>query len=157
MNPPVPWLDAIRPVDPRKRTAVLIAAGYDAVVGPSTRMMSRMFANTFDQWVLLCVGPLAPGEAAAGGRGEGPPDDDRTPPVLLVYVAAGADPVGEAEVICLQIAGNFAQAVFFVGKLVFQPSRWYHPLLHGNGAERIRRRLEQQGIPHVVLPVVAKL
>jgi hypothetical protein len=44
---------------------------------------------------------------------------------------------------------------FFVGKLVHPRERWYHWLFRDRTADALQARLERQGIPVVILPVLA--
>ena len=72
----------------------------------------------------------------------------------ITCVAIGTDPAGEIDRLCAEFAARCPQAVFFLGKVVFRNRRWYHGLLHADTADAVQRRLEQRGLPLVILPFV---
>src|SRR6185295_975895 len=72
----------------------------------------------------------------------------------VTCVAIGTDPVEEVEKLSVNFARKWPQAMFFLGKVVFQRERWYHSLLHGRTGDAIQRRLERQGLPVAILPIV---
>jgi hypothetical protein len=75
----------------------------------------------------------------------------------VTCVAVGTDPVVEVERLSVDFARRCPSALFFLGKLVFQNQKWYHPLLHGRTAEAIQRRLERHGLPVAILPMIVPL
>jgi hypothetical protein len=54
-------------------------------------------------------------------------------------MAIGTEAVGEAERLCLEVAREFPQVVFFAGKMIFQKERWYHRLLHNETALAVEK------------------
>ena len=71
-------------------------------------------------------------------------------------VAIGTGPVDEIASLAREIVGTYPKSVFFVGKLVFEKPRWFHRLLHPAIADAIRKRLEREGVPVTVIPVVLR-
>jgi hypothetical protein len=69
-------------------------------------------------------------------------------------VSVGTDPVAESAAFCAATAGSHPMATFFVGKLVHSRERWHHWLFRDRAAGALQARLEKQGIPIVVLPVL---
>ncbi|MCI0451325.1 MAG: APC family permease [Candidatus Latescibacteria bacterium] len=58
-----------------------------------------------------------------------------------------------AERLCLEVACEFQQIMFFAGKVIFGKEQWFHPLLHNETAYAIQRRLQWQGQMVVVVPI----
>jgi hypothetical protein len=68
-------------------------------------------------------------------------------------MAIGTEAVAEAENLCLAMAREFPQTVFFAGKMIFQREKWYHRLLHNETALAVEKRLRWVGKTMVTLPV----
>ena len=68
-------------------------------------------------------------------------------------MTVGTEAVEEAEKLCLEVAREFPQVVFFAGKMIFQREKWYHRLLHNETALAVERRLRWMGKTMVTLPV----
>jgi amino acid transporter len=58
-----------------------------------------------------------------------------------------------AERLCLEVAREFPQIMFFAGKVIFGKEQWYHPMLHNETAYAIQRRLQWAGQMVVVVPI----
>jgi hypothetical protein len=67
-------------------------------------------------------------------------------------MAVGTDAVAEIERLCLNVAAEFPQIVFFAGQLVFRRERWYQFLLHNQTAYAVQKRLQLSGQTMVILP-----
>ena len=65
----------------------------------------------------------------------------------------GTEAVAVATELCIKIAREFPQSLFFAGKLIFQRERWYQRLLHNETAYQLQRRLQFAGLNAMVLPV----
>jgi len=70
-------------------------------------------------------------------------------------VSVGTDPVAESAAFCAATAGSHPLATFFLGKLVYPRTKWHHWLFRDRAADALQARLEKQGIPVVILPVLA--
>lgn len=157
--------------DPRRRTAVLIVAGDEAAPERAFEAIQKYFGVYYDQIVFLTIGLVdyqvldAPDfkgsevghqvrQAARGAVTTCIEEARRAGMAAVTCVAVGTDPVDEVEKLSVDFAQRCPTAMFFLGKLVFQNQRWYHPLLHQRTGEAIQRRLERRGLPVVVLPVV---
>jgi hypothetical protein len=68
-------------------------------------------------------------------------------------MAVGTEAVETVEALCVQIAGEYPKAIFFMGRLIFREEKWYHRLLHNETPHAIQRRLQFQGIQAMVLPI----
>jgi hypothetical protein len=69
-------------------------------------------------------------------------------------ISIATDPAKEIGRLAGEVSGSYSRAMFFVGKIVFEHSRWYHRVLHSGTADSIRQFLEKRGIPVTVIPVV---
>jgi hypothetical protein len=153
------------------RTAVLIVAGEDSAPDRAYETIRSRFGAYFDQIVFITVGLLdhealdAP-DFKSGEVGERVKQEakgairscvDRAREAgmeAITCVAIGTDPADEIERLCAEFAARCPQAMFFLGKVVFRNRRWYHGLLHASTADSVQRRLEQRGLPLVILPFV---
>lgn len=71
-------------------------------------------------------------------------------------VSIAANPAEELASLATRIVGAYPRSIFFVGKLVFDPPRWFHRILHSGTSDVLRSRLERKGIPVTVIPVVLR-
>jgi hypothetical protein len=155
--------------DPARRTAVLIVAGEDSAPDRAFEAMLRHFGEFYEQVVFLTIGLVdyqvmddvrgseiatAVRHTARGAVTTCIERARRAGLTALTCVAIGTDPVEEVERLSLDFARRCPQAMFFLGKIVFQNQKWYHPLLHGRTADAIQRRLERRGLPVAILPLV---
>jgi hypothetical protein len=68
-------------------------------------------------------------------------------------MATHIDPVEGLTKLCIQIADEFPQAMFFSGKLLWKREAWFQRILHNGTAYQVERRLQWKGLPVTVLPV----
>ncbi|MCL5269151.1 MAG: glycosyltransferase, partial [bacterium] len=54
----------------------------------------------------------------------------RPPLAGRVHFFPCTEAVAEVERLCREIAREFPQAIFFIGKVIFQTEKWYHRFLH---------------------------
>lgn len=158
-------------IDPDQRTAVLIVAGEDSAPERAFEAIRRYFGDYYDQIIFLTIGLVdfqvvdAPDfkssevgpyvrRAARGAVTTCEEQARRVGMSAVTCIAIGTDPVDEVEKLAVDFARRCPSAMFFLGKIVFQRQKWYHPLLHGRTGEAIQRRLERCGLPVVILPVV---
>ncbi|HET7226038.1 MAG TPA: APC family permease [Candidatus Eisenbacteria bacterium] len=155
------------PIDPHKRTAVLLVGSYGGLGLHSLLDMRRLFPD-FSQVVFVSVGVVD--FVSMAGVEEVEEVAKRTERSLARYVAfarshgiaadyrtsVGTDAVEELRTLCRKIADEFEdrrRVVFFTSKLVFPVERWYQRLLHNETANEIQRRLQFEGLYTLVLPV----
>jgi hypothetical protein len=157
--------------DAPRRTAVVVVAGEDSIPDRTFEEIRRRFGDFYEQIVFLTVG-LVDHEVMDAQGFEGSEVRTRVSTTArgaitsslelarkagmtaVACVAIGTDPVDEVERLAVELVRQCPQAMFFVGKLVFEHRRWYHGLLHRATAEEIQRRLERRGFPLTILPVV---
>jgi hypothetical protein len=155
--------------DAAQRTAVLIVAGEDSAPERAFEAIRHHFGSFYDQVVFLTIGlvdyqvvddvtsaEIGPyvRNTARGAVTTCLEEARRAGMTAVACVAIGTDPVDEVEKLSVDLSRRCPQAMFFLGKVVFQNQKWYHPLLHGRTAEAIQRRLERRGLPVAILPVV---
>jgi hypothetical protein len=157
--------EELGPCDPTKPTAVLLAGGYGGLGVHSVLTMLRMFPGHFTNMVFVSVGVIDSGNFK--GASEVDHLKKQTRDSLGQYVglarrlglsaeyrmSVGTDIVEEASNLCLDVAKEFANVMFFSGKLIFEERKWYHRILHNETAYAIQHRLQFAGYPMVILPV----
>jgi amino acid transporter len=157
--------EELGPCDPQKPTAVLLTGGYGGLGVHSVLTLLRMFPGHFSNMVFVSVGVIDSGNFK--GAGEVEKLKLQTRDSLGKYVglarrlglsaeyrfAMGTDIVEEASKLCLEVARDFSNVMFFSGKLIFEERKWYHRILHNETAYSIQHRLQFAGYPMVILPV----
>lgn len=152
-------------LDPSAPTAVLLVGSYAGLGVHSLLSIQRQFPGHFRNYIFVSVGVLD----SASFKGADAVADvrRRTEEALRQYarlanqwglaaeyrLAVGTETVETAEALCLEIAAQFPQAVFFAGKLIFEEERWYQRLLHNETGYQLQRRLQFAGLTAMVLPV----
>ncbi len=152
-------------VDPKQPTAAVLVGSYGGVGIHTVLNIFRTFPGHFKGLVFLSIGVVDSGEF----KGEHALEELRTKTeeMLGKYVALaiglgvpatsrmviGTEAVAEAEKLCLAVAREFPQTVFFAGKMIFQREKWYHRLLHNETALAVEKRLRWMGKTMVTLPV----
>jgi hypothetical protein len=152
------------PLDPKQPTAALLVGSYGGVGIHTLMNIFRAFPGYHRNVLFLSVGVVDSGEF----KGEQSVDAlrQKTEAFLKQYVelagklgvpsgyrmAIGTDAVEAAESLCLDVAREFPNVVFFAGKVIFEKENWYHRLLHNETALAIQKRLQWVGRVLVVLP-----
>lgn len=157
--------EELGPTDPSKPTAVLLSGGYGGLGVHSVLTLLKMFPGHFANMVFVGVA------AVDSGNFKGADEVERlrkaTRDSLGKYVGlarrlglsaefrmgVGTDIVEEASKLCLDVAREFPNVMFFSGKLIFEERKWYHRILHNETAYAIQHRLQFAGYPMVILPV----
>lgn len=152
------------PLNPKKPTAVVLAASYGAVGIHTILNIFKTFPGQYKNLVFLSVGVIDSGSFKGSEAVEALQKE--TEASLLKYVelskklgipatyrmAIGTDVVEEAEKLCLEVAQTFPQATYFATKVIFQREKWYHRFLHNETAYAIQRRLQWDGKTMVIIP-----
>ncbi len=152
-------------LDPAASTAVLLVGGYSGLGIHSLLAVQRLFPGYFKNFVFVSVGVI---DSASFVNVEAVDEvRDRTAADLRRYLelatglglaadsrmAVGTEAVATAADLCVRIAAEFPQSIFFAGKLIFERERWYQRLLHNETAYQLQRRLQFAGLNAMVLPV----
>jgi uncharacterized membrane protein SirB2 len=157
--------EELGPCDPTKPTAVLLSGAYGGLGVHSVLTLLRMFPGHFSNMVFVSVGIIDSGNFK--GAGEVDRLKQQTRDSLGKYVglarrlglsaeyrmSVGTDIVEEATKLCLEVAREFGNVMFFSGKLIFEQRKWYHRFLHNETAYAIQHGLQFAGYPMVILPV----
>ncbi|RPI00303.1 MAG: APC family permease, partial [Ignavibacteriae bacterium] len=152
-------------LDGKKPTAILLVESYNGLGIHSMLNILKQFPGYFKQIVFVSVAVVDSGNFK--GANEMDRLEENTIHELDRYVklavnlglpaasrmSVGTEAVEEAEKVCLELAREFKQSVFFAAKLVFQKQKWYQRILHSETAYAIQNRLQFQGLSMVVLPV----
>jgi amino acid transporter len=151
--------------NPRAKTAVLLVSGFNGTGLHTLLAIMRIFGDQFKNYVFLQVGQLDVGNF------KGPQEIERlqasVQDSLNRYVQLmnregfyaegigeiGVDVVDEIVRLAPAIVARYPGAVFFGGKLLFLKETVFDLLLHNQIVFSVQRRLQQQGIPFVILPL----
>jgi len=157
-------------------TAVFLIGGRNDLALMMLRTFAEQYAQIYRQILFLAIGVADASAVSAGHRDwEGylrTADAKRLKeltrlsldPYLEIAhelgfksdcrISIATDPAKEIGLLAGGIARSYSRAMFFVGKVVFAHTRWYHRVLHTGTAENIQRVLERRGIPVTLIPVV---
>ena len=125
----------------------------------------RLFGATFKNFVFVEVGHLDAGNFKGASEIENlnakvQADLDRYVKFMLSrghyaegISSIGTDVVDEVAKLAPQITERFPQAVFFAGQLVFPHETFFTRWLHNYAVFAAQRRLYQQGLPFLILPI----
>jgi hypothetical protein len=151
--------------NPRAKTAVLLVSGFNGTGLHTLLAIMRIFGDQFRNFVFLQIGQLDVGNF------KGPQEVERlqasVQDSLNRYVQLmnregfyaegigeiGVDVVDEVVRLVPSIIARYPGAVFFGGKLLFLKETVFDLLLHNQIVFSVQRRLQQQGVPFVILPL----
>ncbi|MBU6402376.1 MAG: APC family permease [Verrucomicrobia bacterium] len=147
------------------KTAVVLVNGFNGLGLHTLLGVIRLFGATFRNFVFVEVGQLDAGnfkgaDEIAHLQGKVAADLDRYVQFMRRrgYYAEGASSIGidvveEVARLAPGIAARFPQAVFFGGQLVFPRETFLTRWLHNYAVFAAQRRLYQEGLPFLVLPI----
>lgn len=69
------------------------------------------------------------------------------------YLGFGSDAVEEVSKLCQEVSKDYPQSIFFASKLIFDQDNWFIRLLHNQAALAIQRRLHNNGLQMLILPM----
>jgi amino acid transporter len=151
--------------DPRARTAVLLVSGFNGMGLHTLFNVMRLFGGVFKNFIFVQVGVIDVGNfkgAQEVGHLEAQAKIEVSRYVNLMkrnglYAEGiseiGVDIVDEVMKITPKITERFPSAIFFGGQLVFEKDSFVHRLLHNHIVFALQRKLYNQGIPFVILPI----
>lgn len=156
---PVPKFDS------KAKTAVLLVNGFNGMGLHTLFGVIRLFGDAFKNFVFLEVGMVDAGNFK--GIGELDNLKSHVKKDLEQYVnfmrkqgyyaesvsRVGVDAVDEVVSLTPEVLERFPNAVFFGGQLVFDKESFFAPLFHNYAIFSLQKRLYQQGIPFVILPI----
>ena len=152
-------------LDPRQDVAVLLVGSYGGLGVHQLLTVQRIFRGHYKNLLFASVGVID--AVAMKGVAEVDELKHRTEESLQRYVdlahrlglkadyrlGMGTEAVAEAEKLCISIARELPNAIFFAGKLVFQRENLFQRVLHNETAYQLQRRLQFAGLNSMVLPV----
>jgi hypothetical protein len=167
------------PFDPGRPLAVFLVGGEDPLGPAAFDLFRTLYSREFPQILFVSIGVLDQSVVDAGVDGSGSfmgteeahrlrkktleglrPYLERAKSLGLRAegrVSVSVDAAEEIARMSDAISAVHPKAVYFLSKLVFQKPRWFHRWLHRRTSDSIRKKLEQQGHPVTVLPVVVPL
>jgi amino acid transporter len=151
--------------DPNARTAVLLVSGFNGTGLHTLFNIMRLFGGVFKNFIFVQVGVIDAGNFKGTqeiSRLETQAKSEVGRYVNLAkkngFYAEGiseisVDVIEEVMRITPRIMERFPGAMFFGGQLVFQKDSFFLRLLHNHIVFALQRKLYQQGIPFVILPI----
>lgn len=151
--------------DPKAKTAVLLVNGFNGMGLHTLFGVIRLFGGVFKNFVFLEVGMVDAGNFKGVEEMDNLKrhvDEDLARYVSFMrrqgYYAQGISKIGVDAVdkvaeMALETLDHYPSAIFFGGQLVFEKDSFFAPLFHNYTVFTLQKRLYQQGIPFVVLPI----
>ena len=155
------------PYDPDAPTAAILVNGFNGLGLATLLTITRLFHDQFRNVVFVSVGEVD--SALLKGPEEVKALDDRIAEDLQEYCrfagdlglhpelrsAIGPDVVLELRRLCLEIAHEFTQVVYFAGKLVFtdELDRFGERFLNNHTSLDIQSWLQLYGLSLVIVPI----
>jgi amino acid transporter len=153
--------------DPNAPTAVILVSGFNGLGLATLTTIQRLFGNQFRNVVFIGVAEVD--SAQLKGPEEVQRLEQQVADDLVEYCrfasdlgfypelrgGIGPDVALELYRMCIGVANEFPQAVFFAGKLVFanELDGYISRFLHNHTALELQNRLQAQGLSLVILPV----
>lgn len=157
--------DPRRELDPAHPIAVLLVGGYSGLGRQALLTLLRMFPGHFQGVVFVTVAVVD--SDVFKGASEIPALEARTLASLAEYerfatalglpatsaYAVGTEVAVEAEQLAVGLVQWYPKVVVVAGQIIFAEDTMWNRLLHNQTALVIQRRLQQAGVPMIVLPV----
>jgi hypothetical protein len=157
--------DVRRELDPSKPIAVVLVGGYGGLGRHALLTLLRMFPGHFRGVVFVSIGVVD--SDVFKGAEEVPALEARTCQSLEEYVqfatalglpatsahAVGTEVAIEAEQLAVGLVQWYPKVVVVAGQIIFEEDTVLNRVLHNQTALLIQRRLQQRGVPMIVLPI----
>lgn len=152
-------------LDETAKTAVILVSGYNGLSLHTLFNVIRLFGDNFKNFFFIQAGVIDAGnfKGAEGiERLKGHVREELNRYVKFMraqgfyaegFSALGTDVVEEACAVATDIYNKYPQAVFFGGQLVFPKDTFFTRMLHNYTTFAIQRKLYQQGIPFLIMPI----
>ena len=151
--------------DPDSKVAVILVSGFNGMGLHTLFNVVRIFGNDFKNFFFMEAGMIDAGNFK--GVQEMETLEDHVKEELSHYVnfmeaqgfysksfsATGIDVAEEVSKLAYDIFSEYPQSVFFGGQIVFPEDTLFNKLLYNHTAFAVQRRLHQQGIPFIIMPV----
>jgi amino acid transporter len=151
--------------DPKVKTAVVLVNGFNGLGLHTVMAVVRYFGKEFRNFIFIQVGVID------AGNFKGIQEIERLKASVSAsldkyiyfmnqngcfaqgFSSEGTDIVAEIESLARQVSDRYPGAVFFGGQLVFPQDTLMTRWLHNYTVFSIQRRLYQNGIPFMILPI----
>jgi amino acid transporter len=153
--------------DPSAPTAVILVSGFNGLGLATLTTVQRLFGNQFRNIVFVSVAEVD--SAQLKGPEEVKRLEQQVADDLVEYcrfasdlgfyselrAGIGPDVAHELHRMCVAVAQEFPQSVFFAGKLIFtgELDGYISRFLHNSTALEVQSRLQVEGLSLVILPV----
>jgi len=153
------------PFDPEAKTAILLVNGFSGLGLHTLFSVIRVFEDSFKNFIFIQIGVIDSGNFKGSSEIEHlqayvQGEVDRYAEYMRRHgyhaegiTRIGVDVVDEVAKIVPEIMKHCPHAVFFGGQLVFPHETILTRALHNYTVFAVQRRLYQQGIPIVIMPV----
>ncbi len=151
--------------DPKAKTAVILVSGFNGTGLHTLFSVRKVFGDVFKNWFFIQAG-IVDADRFKGAEGiehlrthveEGLDRYVRFLKAEGMYAqgfsAIGTDVSDEICGLAQSIYQKYPRAVFFGGQIVFQEDSFLTRLLFNHTTFAVQRRLHQEGIPFLVMPV----
>jgi amino acid transporter len=156
---------AVPTFDPNANTAVLLVNGFNGLGLHSLFAIFRLFGELYKNFVFVQIGIVDAGNFKGYEEIEGL--EKHIKDELAKYVefvmkhghyaesvsSMGTDVADQITQVAIGVRKRFPQSVFFAGQLVFPSETLFTRCLHNYIAFSVQRRLYQEGVPFVILPI----
>ncbi len=151
--------------DPRARTAVVLVNGYNGLGLHTCLHVSRLFGDTFRNFVFVSVGAVDAGNFKGATeldalRAHVAAEAERYAAwtqargyAAITFTAIGHDITDELIRLAQEARREFGNSVFFAGELLFARDTRVNRLLHNSTVATLQRRFVQANLPFVALPI----
>jgi len=151
--------------NPKSKTAVILVRGFNGIGIHTLKNITHTFKHVFKNFVFVEVGAIDAGNFKGTKELEHLKMQTKREVNRYVdmmqaqgyysegYFAIGIDVVDEVSKITPKLLKRFPKSTFFGGQIVFPKESFFNRLLHNYTLFAVQRRLYNQGITVVVLPV----
>jgi amino acid transporter len=164
-NIPLPEATGTNSLDPKAHTAVLLVGSYGGLGVHTLLSIQKLFPQNFKNFIFVSAGVID--SVKLKGSAEVDHVLTETEDALKRYVdmarrlgynadyraSVGIEVVDEVHKLCVEIAIEYPNSIYFASKLVFEKEKWYQRFLHNETANQIQRRLQFDGLNSMILPV----
>jgi hypothetical protein len=156
--------------DMQAPTAVLLVSGFNGLGLATLTKIACLFHGHFTNVVFVCVGEVDSGSLK--GPEEVAQLERQIADDMLEYcrlasdlgfhselrTGLGPDVVLELRRLCLEVASQFSNTVFFAGQLVFNEEQdtFFSRFLHNHTAFEVLKWLQIRGLSLLILPIRVK-
>ena len=151
--------------EPDSKTAVIVVSGFNGMGLHTLFNVIKQFGNTFRNFFFVEAGIVDAGTFK--GREEVKKLEEHVRRELNRYVAfmqsqgfyaesfatIGTDVAGDTCDLSRKIFHKYPQSVFFGGQIVFTEETFLSRLLYNHTVFAVQRRLHQEGIPFLIMPI----